>query len=50
MIKKEREKSDEIDKKFALSPEDIENIFASAFAVSNCVFGFVIVSMTKSPN
>jgi hypothetical protein len=27
MIKKEREKSDEIDKKFALSPEDIENIF-----------------------
>jgi len=27
MIKKEREKSDEINKKFALSPEDIENIF-----------------------
>ena len=27
MIKKEREKAEEIDKKFSLSPEDIENIF-----------------------
>ena len=27
MIKKEREKADEIDKRFGLSPEDIENIF-----------------------
>ena len=27
MIKKEREKVEEIDKKFSLSPEDIENIF-----------------------
>ena len=27
MIRKEREKADAIDKKFALSPEDIENIF-----------------------
>tara|TARA_Y100001938_G_C8013286_1_gene391225 strand:+ start:358 stop:708 length:351 start_codon:yes stop_codon:yes gene_type:complete len=27
MIKREREKADEIDKRFALTPEDIENIF-----------------------